>query len=113
MTEPSPDASSDLRVLDALVDAAPSGMARLDADGRLVRVNARWGQATGQNPVDAQGEGWTTIIDPDGRPEFLADLRRALVDGVALRGRLRLLNDDGTSRWLDPVSYTHLRAHET
>ena len=100
MTEPSPD-TSDLRVLDALVDAAPSGMARLDADGRLVRVNARWGQATGQDPVGAQGEGWTTIIDPDGRPEFLADLRRALVDGVALQGRLRLLNDDGTSRWLD------------
>ncbi|MEC9057285.1 MAG: PAS domain S-box protein, partial [Actinomycetota bacterium] len=101
MTEPFPDMSSDLQVLDALVDAAPSGMARLDTEGRLVRVNARWAQATGQDPIDAQGEGWITIIDSDGRSEFLADLRRTLVDGVALRGRLRLLLDDGTSRWLD------------
>ncbi|MCH2427198.1 MAG: EAL domain-containing protein [Acidimicrobiales bacterium] len=88
-------------VLDALVEAAPAGMARLDADGRILRVNGRWATTTGQDSADAHGDGWTSILDPDGRDEFLADLRRSLSDGTALRGRLRLLDADGAIRWLD------------
>ena len=76
-------------------------MARLDSDGRILRVNGRWATTTGQDPADAHGDGWTSILDPDGRDEFLADLRRSLSDGTALRGRLRLLDADGAIRWLD------------
>ena len=98
MTEPStappPDGTStpDGGILNALVDAAPAGMARLDADGSILHVNGRWVAATGQDPVDALGDGWTSILDPDGRDEFLVDLRHALADGSTLRGRLRLLD---------------------
>ena len=107
MTEPSttppPDGTStpDGGILNALVDAAPAGMARLDADGSILHVNGRWVAATGQDPVDALGDGWTSILDPDGRDEFLVDLRHALADGSTLRGRLRLLDVDGATRWLD------------
>ena len=107
MTEPSdapPPGSTptpDSGILDALVDAAPAGMARLDANGRILHVNSHWATTTGQDPVDAHGHGWTSILDPDGRDEFLADLRRGLADGSGLHGRLRLLDAEGTTRWLD------------
>ena len=88
-------------VLDGLVDAAPTGAARLDETGRAVRVNARWESTTGQPAEDALGDGWAADIDPDGRVDFLADLARSLDDGTALRGRLRFLAADGATRWVD------------
>ena len=88
-------------VLDSLVDAAPTGAARLDETGRAVRVNAHWESTTGQPAEDALGDGWAADIDPDGRVDFLADLARSLDDGTALRGRLRFLAADGATRWVD------------
>ena len=95
-------------ILDALVDAAPTGMARLGPDGRILHVNGHWAATTGQDPVDAHGHGWTSILDPDGRDEFLADLHRSLAEGAALRGRLRMITPSGDGRWLD-LSTTPVR----
>jgi diguanylate cyclase (GGDEF)-like protein/PAS domain S-box-containing protein len=88
-------------VLDGVVDAAPTGSARLDSRGRAVRVNARWEATTGRTVDDALGDGWAADIDPDGRAEFLADLTRSLEGETALRGRLRFLAADGVTRWVD------------
>ncbi|HJM73838.1 MAG TPA: PAS domain-containing protein, partial [Acidimicrobiales bacterium] len=104
MTElPAPPTSDSATpdVLDGLVDAAPTGSARLDETGRAVRVNAHWESTTGQPAEDALGDGWAADIDPDGRVDFLADLTRSLDNGTALRGRLRFLAADGSTRWVD------------
>jgi len=102
MTTPdSPTGALSDQVLDDLVDATPTGAARLDEQGRAVRVNARWEATTGRPASQALGDGWAADVDPDGRAEFLADLIRSLAAGTALRGRLRFLADDGTTRWVD------------
>ncbi len=100
MSTPDSPVSSD-QVLDDLVDATPTGAARLDGQGRAVRVNARWEATTGRPASQALGDGWTADVDPDGRAEFLADLTSSLATRTALRGRLRFLADDGTTRWVD------------
>ncbi|MDG2429058.1 MAG: EAL domain-containing protein [Acidimicrobiales bacterium] len=88
-------------LLKSLVDAAPTGAAHLDSQGSAVQVNGRWEVTTGQPAGDALGGGWTTDIDPDGRAEFLTALTRSLGDSKGLRGRLRFLTVDGTTRWMD------------
>jgi len=88
-------------LLDGFVDAAATGAARLDVDGRALRVNDRWRSSTGQDANNALGDGWATAIDPDGREEFLVDLFRSLSEGTSLRGRLRLLGAEGIVRWVD------------
>ena len=100
MSTPDSPVSPD-QVLDDLVEATPTGAARLDGQGRAVRVNARWEATTGRPASQALGDGWTGDIDPDGRAEFLADLTDSLATRTALRGRLRFLADDGTTRWVD------------
>ncbi|GIS99303.1 MAG: hypothetical protein CM1200mP26_10160 [Acidimicrobiales bacterium] len=77
MSTPDSPVSSD-QVLDDLVDATPTGAARLDGQGRAVRVNARWEATTGRPASQALGDGWTADVDPDGRAEFLADLTSSL-----------------------------------
>jgi len=91
----------DNKLLDGLVDDAPTGMARLDGAGRAVRVNGRWALSTGQGADEAMGEGWLAAIDPEGRDEFLTDLARSLADRISLRGRLRLIDEGGDVRWVD------------
>jgi len=88
-------------LLDGFVDAAATGAARLDVDGRALRVNDRWRSSTGQDANNALGDGWANAIDPDGREEFLVDLFRSLSEGTSLRGRLRLLGAEGIVRWVD------------
>ncbi|MEC9424551.1 MAG: EAL domain-containing protein [Actinomycetota bacterium] len=98
---PTGDHLRDGPLLDGFVDAAATGAARLDVDGRALRVNDRWRSSTGQDADDALGDGWATAIDPDGREEFLVDLFRSLSEGTSLRGRLRLLGAEGIVRWVD------------
>ena len=98
---PTGDHLKDGPLLDGFVDAAATGAARLDVDGRALRVNDRWRSSTGQDANNALGDGWATAIDPDGREEFLVDLFRSLSEGTSLRGRLRLLGAEGIVRWVD------------
>ncbi len=98
---PTGDHLRDGPLLDGFVDAAATGAARLDVDGRALRVNDRWRSSTGQDANNALGDGWATAIDPDGREEFLVDLFRSLSEGTSLRGRLRLLGAEGIVRWVD------------
>ncbi len=87
--------------LRALIDAAPVGTALLDADAQAIYANASWAAMTGGAVDGPEGAGWTAGIDEDGREEFLADLRRSLVDRTALRGRLRLSPAGAATRWVD------------
>ena len=98
---PTGDHLKDGPLLDGFVDAAATGAARLDVDGRALRVNDRWRSSTGQDANNALGDGWANAIDPDGREEFLVDLFRSLSEGTSLRGRLRLLGAEGIVRWVD------------
>ncbi|MEC9000256.1 MAG: EAL domain-containing protein [Actinomycetota bacterium] len=98
---PTGDHLRDGPLLDGFVDVAATGAARLDVDGRALRVNDRWRSSTGQDANNALGDGWATAIDPDGREEFLVDLFRSLSEGTSLRGRLRLLGAEGIVRWVD------------
>ena len=94
--------------LQALIAAAPVGMARLGADGRTRHVNDRWLSLTGSRVDAVDGVRWTDTVDPDGHDEFLADLHRSLAEGTALRGRLRMITPSGDGRWLD-LSTTPVR----
>ena len=88
-------------VLDRLVDAAPTAMAHLSVDGQGLRFNDRWTAVTGQATDEALDAGWESMVDSDGRQEFLADLAQSLSAGTPLRGRLRLVAAAGTTRWVD------------
>ena len=87
--------------LDRLVDAAPTAMAQLSADGQALRFNSQWTPVTGQQVDEAVGNGWRAMVAADGRHAFLADLDRSLSEGTPLRGRLRLLTSTAQVRWVD------------
>ena len=87
--------------LRALIDAAPVGMALLDADGQPRYANHRWVAMTGFSPESQGTSEWTECVDLDGRDNFVTDLALSLSDGTALRGRLRLSTRAGIIRWVD------------
>jgi len=87
--------------LRALIDAAPVGMALLDADGQPRYANHRWVAMTGFSPERQGTSEWTECVDLEGRDDFATDLALSLSDGTALRGRLRLITRAGIIRWVD------------
>ena len=87
--------------LRAIVERSPSGMARIDTALNVRYVNDRWTEITGQTAAEAIGHGWLSMVDADGRDDFVHALRAAMVDGTGLRGRLRLVTTRGDARWVE------------
>ena len=101
------DDDDQLTQLQALIARSPTGMARIGPDMAMLDVNNRWTAITGQPTSAAHGRGWLDQVDIDGRSEFEAALQQSLDTRTGLRGRLRLLPESGTTRWVE-ISTTPL-----
>jgi len=101
----------DSTLLSQLVDASPSGMALVDEKLGFLHANKRWTEYSGQPLPEAMAEGWQSVIDPNGRDEFLMAGQHALSEGRGLQGRLRLTAKGDTKRWIE-LSLTPVKSHQ-
>jgi PAS domain S-box-containing protein len=83
-------------VLRAAFDCAPIGMARLDADGRVLEANPALGRTLERDAGGLQGRNLRSLVHPDDADADRAD-RAALLAGLrgAYDAELRLLTPDG------------------
>jgi len=97
-----------LQGLENLIEAAPTPIIHLASDASALKVNPQWSISTGQATEEAIEFGWMEMLDEESREDFLADLNRSLSQGNSIRGRLKLQNISGQTRWVD-VSTIPLR----
>ncbi|MEC7899558.1 MAG: EAL domain-containing protein [Actinomycetota bacterium] len=97
-----------LQGLENLIEAAPTPIIHLASDASALKVNPQWSISTGQATEEAIDFGWMEMLDEESREDFLADLNRSLSQGNSIRGRLKLQNISGQTRWVD-VSTIPLR----
>ncbi len=97
-----------LQGLENLIEAAPTPIIHLASDASALKVNPQWSISTGQTTEEAIEFGWMEMLDEESREDFLADLNRSLSQGNSIRGRLKLQNISGQTRWVD-VSTIPLR----
>jgi len=77
------------------------GMAILDTDGNLLRVNRALCAITGHDPGDLEGRAVTSLLHQDDRGEHVGEYERMLRGDVAsARGERRFLHDDGSVVWV-------------
>lgn len=100
-------AQDQARQISSLIARSPQGMARLVDGTSMTNINNRWTEITGQPVTEASGQGWLERVDADGRDDFLAALEDAVEHKRGLKGRLRLINMAGATRWID-ISVTPL-----
>jgi diguanylate cyclase (GGDEF)-like protein/PAS domain S-box-containing protein len=89
-----------VELLGPLVESVPEVLARFAQDGRVVAVNRRWTELTGQSGDRALGYGYLKRFHPDDLPSVMGEARRSLDAGEHFRGRLRVVDASGSTRWL-------------
>jgi len=87
---------SELRELQAAVDSAADGVARIDADGKLVWVNRAYAVLLRSSPADLAASDWLAAIHPEDRVAA-CDLYRRMLDSGRAEGECRALRKDATS----------------
>ncbi|MEX2252707.1 MAG: SpoIIE family protein phosphatase [Thermoleophilaceae bacterium] len=75
---------------------APSGMAIVSTDGRLIQVNRAFSDLLGHSQADLAGARWESIVDPDERAQD-REVMRALAEGErgGYQAERRCLHADG------------------
>lgn len=86
-------------MFDALCEAAPLGILRLDADGGCTFANRCWAEMTGFSAAAAAGDGWKAAIGRDDGDDRLGRLELGIREGTAAVEELRLQRPDGSSAW--------------
>ncbi|MCH2408994.1 MAG: EAL domain-containing protein [Acidimicrobiales bacterium] len=94
--------------LEELIEAAPTAMIHLNSDASAIQINSQWSISTGQSSESGLDSGWMKMLDEESQEDFLTDLRNSLRDGSSIRGRLKLKNTSGQTRWVE-VSTIPLR----
>ena len=94
--------------LEDLIEAAPTAMIHLNSDASAIQINSQWSISTGQGSESGLEFGWMKMLDEESREDFLTDLRNSLRNGSPIRGRLKLQNISGQTRWVE-VSTIPLR----
>ena len=94
--------------LEELIEAAPTAMIHLNSDASAIQINSQWSISTGQSSESGLNSGWMKMLDEESQEDFLTDLRNSLRDGSSIRGRLKLKNTSGQTRWVE-VSTIPLR----
>ena len=91
------------RILDATFEAAPAGLALIDAAGSIVRCNDRFGAQAGQPPDALVGIDVMSLVHPDERPAA-GSLAERLRHGAGGEMEHRVLRPTGEELWVK----THL-----
>jgi PAS domain S-box-containing protein len=82
-----------LRQLNAALDHATEGIARLDAKGNYLAVSALYARCCGYAPSEMLGRNWTLVLHPPDRQKMVKALDQMLHSGVAEVGALALRKD--------------------
>jgi len=80
-----------------LAEAAPVGMFRVGANGRMLFANRRMAVLTGLSAARIMAEGWFAAVHPDDRPRLEDEWARTLAAGAPLMTNARLLGAEGTT----------------
>ncbi|WP_431854849.1 PAS domain-containing sensor histidine kinase [Azospirillum sp.] len=80
-----------------LAEAAPVGMFRVGANGRMLFANRRMAVLTGLPATHIMDHGWIAAVHPADRPRIEEEWARCLSTGVALMTNCRLLGAEGTT----------------
>jgi PAS domain S-box-containing protein len=83
-----------------LVEDAPVGIFRTDADGLYTYVNARWNGIVGSTPDQLLGDAWTEFVHADDRPLVLESWKQALIASAPFIGEYRCVTPDGRTIWV-------------
>jgi len=95
------DSTSKMQGLEDLIEASPTAMIHLRPDGSAIQINSQWSVSTGQASESGLEFGWMEMLDEESREGFLTDLNNSLKNGSSIRGRLKLQNISGQTRWVD------------
>jgi PAS domain S-box-containing protein len=87
-----------------LVEAAPAGLYRTDAEGRGIYVNEALCRLTGRDAAFLTGDGWAEIVHPDDRERVVREYVEGIEAGVPFHAEFRYLRPDGTVVWVHVVS---------
>jgi diguanylate cyclase (GGDEF)-like protein/PAS domain S-box-containing protein len=86
-----------------------AGMAIVNPDGRVLRVNRALCTITGHQPGELEGRTMLSLLHPEDRPQHEQEVERMLSGQIATaRGERRYLHDDGHVVWVS-VSTTLVR----
>jgi two-component system, cell cycle sensor histidine kinase and response regulator CckA len=84
----------------ALAEASPVGIFRMDTQGNCVYVNRQWCEMTGV-PLEQAIQGkWFKALHPDDREHVITVWQAALQDGLPFRLEFRLQRLDKTILWV-------------
>jgi PAS domain S-box-containing protein len=101
-----------LAQLSAIVNQATAGIARIDAAGRFVLVNRRYGELVGRAPDDLLGRALGDVLHPDDRTPVMDTLRGLTADTPERATEARYRASDGSYRWVD-ASFSLVRGART
>ena len=99
---------------DSIVDAIPTQVWRLSAEGTFDFVNARWSEYTGLTAVEARVRGLLHPVHPEDAARFASCLEESRRTGCVRDIEIRLRNHDGDYRWfLVRMTLEHGKWHGT
>jgi PAS domain S-box-containing protein len=84
----------------SLVDEAPVGMFRTDAQGSYTYVNARWCGIIGSDPDQLLGDAWTDLIHSEDKERVLDAWAAAIARHTPFKQQYRCLTKDGRPIWV-------------
>jgi hypothetical protein len=84
----------------SLCESAPLGIFKCDAAGHVIYYNPALTALSGRPAEDSLGHGWGENTHPDDRAVMSAGWARAVAEGSSWDHELRLLQPDGSVRWV-------------
>jgi PAS domain S-box-containing protein len=84
-----------------LVDDAPVGIFRTDAEGQYSYVNARWTAIVGSTPDQLLGDAWTEFLHTDDRKRVIESWKQALIARAPFVSEYRCVTPDGRTIWVN------------
>ncbi len=92
---------------DTAFELAPTGLAVVDTDERLIRVNRRFARMVRRSAEELEGRSFVDLVHPDDRER--ADLRLSDLPAHTMhdRGRVRFVRPDDSVVWGASASPGH------
>ncbi len=84
----------------ALAEASPVGIFRMDPDGNCVYVNLQWCKMTGMSSDQALQQNWSLVLHPEDRELVLNHWQQATQIGLPFRLEFRIQRPDRTVIWV-------------
>ncbi|HEY5921111.1 MAG TPA: ATP-binding protein [Kofleriaceae bacterium] len=82
-----------------LAEAIPHIVWTAAPDGAITYFNQRWFEYTGQEPIDAHGWNWVSLVHPDDADRCATKWLDGLATGQVFQLECRLKRRDGVFRW--------------